>query len=294
MTAEERPIVFHRDGQEMLGILHLPGGACERGLLLVVGGPQYRVGSHRQFLRMARALAGAGIAVLRFDCRGMGDSGGRFPGFQHVGDDISAAMDAFIAACPGLTRIALWGLCDAASAGMFYAHTDPRVSGLVLVNPWARTDTGMARTHLRHYYLPRLAGSAFWRRLAQGEVRLHESVASFAAMVRNALGGPKRGAEGEEGADLDEPMPEPDSSGLPDRMRDRLARFQGPVLFLMSGVDLTAREFDGVIRGSRDWLSLMARPGVTRRDLPTADHTFSTCADLDEATRLTREWVAGL
>jgi alpha/beta superfamily hydrolase len=45
-------------------------------VLVIVGGPQYRAGSHRQFTLLARSLAEQGFAVLRFDYRGMGDSTG--------------------------------------------------------------------------------------------------------------------------------------------------------------------------------------------------------------------------
>ena len=78
----------------------------------MVGGPQYRVGSHRQFVLLARDLAADGFPVFRFDYRGMGDSEGEFRGFEHVEDDIAAAVEAFRSASPGLREIVLWGLCD--------------------------------------------------------------------------------------------------------------------------------------------------------------------------------------
>ena len=39
-------------------------------MVIVVGGPQYRAGSHRQFTLLARHIAAAGYPVLRFDARG--------------------------------------------------------------------------------------------------------------------------------------------------------------------------------------------------------------------------------
>ena len=39
----------------------------------------------------------------------------------------------------------------------FFMHTrDQRITGLVLLNPWVRTDQGAAKTYLKHYYLTRL------------------------------------------------------------------------------------------------------------------------------------------
>ncbi|WP_229425323.1 hydrolase 1, exosortase A system-associated [Massilia sp. Se16.2.3] len=104
-------------------------------MLVVVGGPQYRAGSHRQFTLLARDLADAGIPALRFDYRGMGDSEGDLQTFEHVEDDLRAAIDRFFLEVPGMREVVLWGLCDGASAAAMYAPQDARVSGLVLLNP---------------------------------------------------------------------------------------------------------------------------------------------------------------
>ena len=60
-TNAERGLVFRCAGEELVGILHPAPGAT--GVVIVVGGPQYRVGSHRQFLLLARRLAASGIPV---------------------------------------------------------------------------------------------------------------------------------------------------------------------------------------------------------------------------------------
>ena len=74
--------------QQLLSIIH-PAQAAEitdpqTGVLIIVGGPQYRVGSHRQFVQLARALASNGIATMRFDYTGMGDSQGKKAEFDQV------------------------------------------------------------------------------------------------------------------------------------------------------------------------------------------------------------------
>ena len=71
MNFEERALSLRCNDSWMYGILSLPEQAASRGVLIVVGGPQYRVGSHRQFTLLARHLASLRIPVLRFDCRGM-------------------------------------------------------------------------------------------------------------------------------------------------------------------------------------------------------------------------------
>ncbi len=123
----EKPITFECGSDTLLGILHSP--TCPEstiGVLVVVGGPQYRVGSHRQFVLMARALAESGFSVLRFDYRGMGDSEGSTRTFKDVGPDIAAAIDVLLREQPLLTGVVLWGLCDAASACLMYCKGPAR------------------------------------------------------------------------------------------------------------------------------------------------------------------------
>jgi hypothetical protein len=49
-------------------------------VVIIVVGPQYRAGLHRQFVSLARTLSTAGFLVLRYDYRGMGDSDGEYLG----------------------------------------------------------------------------------------------------------------------------------------------------------------------------------------------------------------------
>lgn len=71
----------------------------------------------------------------------MGDSGGAQRDFEAIALDIGAAIDALRQACPGVAKIVLWGLCDAASASLLHveATRDPRIAGLCLLNPWVRS-----------------------------------------------------------------------------------------------------------------------------------------------------------
>ncbi len=285
----ETPILISVEDDALVGIVHPGVQRAKTGVVIVVGGPQYRVGSHRQFLLLARDLAAAGIPALRFDYRGMGDSDGDFTGFETVNHDIRAAIDAFMDVMPGLERVVLWGLCDAASAILFYAHGDPRVAGLALLNPWVRTNEGLARARIKHYYTARLFEREFWAKLATGKFDFLGSIRGLAANATSALKPKSRGPEDNSSqGDTASELP------LPERMAAGLDAYPGPALFIISGNDLTAREFEDAAKSSPRWRKILAAPRITRRNFPQADHTFSRRDWRDQVARWTREWVEGL
>ena len=131
----EEPAVFECEGCRLVGIVTQPASPIDIGVVIIVGGPQYRAGSHRQFTLLARYLADHHIASIRFDYRGMGDSEGQPQDFNEIGPDIQAAINTLLAWSGAIERIALWGLCDAATASASYTHKDARVEQLILLNP---------------------------------------------------------------------------------------------------------------------------------------------------------------
>lgn len=278
---QEQALAFDCEGEPLLGILSAPASAPVRdvGVVIVVGGPQVRAGSHRQFVELARALAGSGHPVLRFDLRGMGDSGGQPRGFEHIGADIGAAIDALTAARPALRGLVLWGLCDGASAALLHvgATQDPRVLGLALVNPWVRSEASQARTQVRHYYLQRLRQPGFWRKLLRGGVALG-ALRELGSALARTLGRP---------ATPSPAAPAP----YQDRMAAALDGFDGRVLLVLSGDDHTAREFELSARGHPVWTRALGRAAVTRVDIEGADHTFSTPGAQGALHASTLEWM---
>lgn len=278
MSAEafrESGLVFPCGGERLVGVLACPAEPAATGVLVIVGGPQYRAGSHRQFVHLSRHLAGHGIACMRFDYRGMGDSTGAMRTFESVDDDIRAAVDAFLAAVPSMRSVVLWGLCDGASAACFYAPTDPRVAGLILANPWVRTQAGEAKAYLRHYYIRRALDPAFWRKLFSGRLNVSASVGSLASLARSAAAGSAAKA----GEQTQEP--------LPDRFARGVERFEGPITVLLSENDYTAAEFaDAASAHARLAKALKKRAAAFSR-LPRADHTFSNAGARDAAAAAT-------
>lgn len=288
MAFEERAVVFEHEANNLYGVLALPALPCARGVVIVVGGPQYRAGSHRQFVLLARHLAGLGIPVLRFDYAGMGDSDGPVKSFEEAGSDLRAAIDQFLIAVPAVREVVLWGLCDAASAILFHGWQDPRVTGLVLLNPWVRTEAGIARATLKHYYLQRLFDPALWRKVLGGQFQLGTSLSSLVSLLRHA------GRTGADNAAVIQSFTAEQGGSLPDRLYDCLLRFEGKVLVICSGADLTGQEFSDLAGGSKKWRSLMGSSRISRRDLAGADHTFSRALWRDQVAGWTAEWLDSL
>lgn len=282
MQPEERALAFPCGDAWLYGVLSLPPTPQARGVLIVVGGPQVRTGSHRQFTLLARALAQAGVAAMRFDYRGMGDSEGAMRDFEDVNDDLRAALDRFFAEVPGMREVVLWGLCDGASAAAMYAPCDARVAGLVLLNPWVRTEGGEARARLKHYYRDRLLDPGLWKKIARGQFDYAGAASSFMGIVRSASGAAKPSSDVAKcGA----------AAPLPERMHAALGRFGGKVLVMLSGADLTAQEFTELSAGSRAWQGLLSESRFTRHTLPKADHTCSRREWHEQVVQWTRDWL---
>ncbi len=276
MIFKEQALTFGCAGETLVGILALPQSSEQRsatGIVVVVGGPQYRAGSHRQFTLLARAVAAAGYPVLRFDYRGMGDSTGAHRDFESVDEDMAAAIGAMLQYQQSVTRVILWGLCDGASAALLYlrATRDSRVSAVCIANPWVRSETSLARTHMKHYYFQRVMQLEFWRKAFGGQVTggavselWRNLVTSFARSDRVARGVVVQ-------AHREMPFQR--------RMAEAAVEFDGDLLVVTSGRDLTAKEFQDSAREDSAWRLALAKPTCERLEFPDADHTFSGTDD---------------
>ena len=280
MNRIERAVTFDCAGEQLIGVLSLPLLAHEIGVVVLVGGPQYRVGSHRQFVLIARHLAENGFPVLRFDVRGMGDSSGDFRGFENIDADISCAMETLRREVPALKRIVLWGLCDAAAAALISREALADAAGLVLINPWVRNSDTLASAEVKHYYHKRFLSSAFWRKLFQGQVNIIDSLREFLGkLLRQLARETKRDVESTDVGDFRE------------QMVQGLNRFGGLILVILSGRDLVSAEFIEFSGKHPALKDIWSRPGITRLDLADADHTFSNAKHRGDVESATRGWL---
>lgn len=277
MNAQEQALQITGDGFDMLGILSLPapGTPVQRtAVVIVVGGAQYRVGSHRQFVRLARHLATAGYPVLRFDLPGMGDSPGEPVPFEDTAPHIAAAIGALHSQCPHADRTVLWGLCDGASASLLYvqATQDPRVAGLALLNPWVRSEAGLARARVKHYYRQRLREPSFWQKALKGAVGWQ----ALRGLWRNLLTMRQKTVQ---------------SLTFQERMAHGWQGFEGKTLLMLSERDLTAQEFVEHANNSGSWVGWSHKAGLTQYTLPLADHTCSTPQSQQSVETLVLDWL---
>ena len=234
-------------------------------------------------------MAGEGIATMRFDSRGMGDSDG-VPGMpepaEYLVPDIHAALDVFASQVAAVKQFVLCGLCDGASAALIYAPTDARVSGLVLLNPWVSSAEGAALAMLRHYYWQRLGDPELWRKIATGRFDLRGSVCSLFATIRTA--------RSQASDPVAEPAADPvvEAGARIDRaMVQALDAFAGRILLVLSGRDRTGAQYAEIVAQSMRWRGLMRCGQAVRVTMSDADHTFSRRVLRDALAREITDWL---
>lgn len=274
----EQAVVIQDDlPTPMLGVLHIPDERCSgTGVVIVNGGAQYRAGAHRLFVHLARHLATSGHAVLRFDLPGQGDSPGEPTSFENTAAHLEAAIDCLHQKVPQLGQTALLGLCDGASASLLYldSKSDPRITHLLLFNPWVHSPQSEAQAQVRHYYRQRLLMPEFWKRLLSGKI----GAATIIELLKKLLLSRQTRAPGE-------------PSAFQDRMARAWRSFCGSTLVVLSPQDKTAQEFIEVSQHAAAWQGWNQDPRVRVMRLPDADHTFSPPDSVTTLLRITDKFL---
>lgn len=123
---------------QLLGILSRPAllSPDKPAIVILNAGVLHRVGPHRFHVRLARHLAERGLAAVRLDLSGIGDS----PASGHTGTfmesavaDVQAVMSALEQR--GVRTFVLFGLCSGADNSFAAALRDARIRGIVLLDP---------------------------------------------------------------------------------------------------------------------------------------------------------------
>ena len=123
----------------LAGVATLPEShdASLPALIMLNAGFLHHIGPYRLHTLLARDLAAQGLASLRFDLGGVGDS----PDSPHVQadanaqaiQDVQTAMD-FLQAEYGIERFVVMGLCSGADDAFDAALADPRITGAVMID----------------------------------------------------------------------------------------------------------------------------------------------------------------
>ncbi len=286
------PFVFDSGGQQLCAMLHVPESAGKRGVIVITGGPTYRVGPHRSNYQLGIELAEHGVTTMRFDFHGAGDSdgGNRTPRrSKRVMDDIRGAIDQMFARVPELEEVVLWGLCRGAIRALEYAAEDPRVSAIVLLNPRVDNDRIDAVASIKHYYWKRATNPDLYRKILRGGFNPLKSAREIGAILWRAV--LPRGARG--AADSARGEPEEAAFVPIDKLiEDGFARFRGRYLLILGDEDLESAKFKEILKRSPSLQRRIEDPEIDLRHLPGATHTFNSHDSLNTVIAWTRDWVA--
>jgi alpha-beta hydrolase superfamily lysophospholipase len=187
--AIERPVRIGDEG--LFGILCEPRTGSTRGPVFLIANTSAsaRVGDSRLSVRIARELARRGVASLRFDARGRGDSPAA-PGkvqsdtafgriYNQIATDDTAAAARWLAR-QGYKSIFSFGVCSGAYHALKAALVEDAINGVITVNlPTFKRPADVAPDGLRQSTRNSMAGYAFsvldpqkWKAILRGEKQL--------------------------------------------------------------------------------------------------------------------------
>lgn len=253
------------------GILHAPDtyGSKKTIVIMINGGPQTRVGSHRLYTQLARYLCRLNFIVLRFDYEGLGDSDGDFSGFRFSAPSIEAVLRYANSRFGRETKKVLWAICDGATASILYgAQHDEAVSGIIVCNPYISDESSSARVKMKHYYLKRMFDRSFWMRLISKDFQPFESLKNFIISMIHGYG-----------YSSIKPGLLKSRARLGDEIMECLQKFKGQIGVILSTTDLVASEFNDLFIYWMKKKKFYNIDAITVEYIQNASHTFMDPAD---------------
>jgi len=289
--AIETPFWF---GPKLFGVLSRPAsGSTDQILLIGNGGRDPHYGAARQNVDFARHLAKNGIACLRFDFAGLGDSVGP-PGKENLLThtftdrlpDIRAALDALEQ--QGFKRFSMLGLCSGAYHAFHAALVEPRLSRLLLVNmPLFQLPTHNVLDFLENRGTSatvvgrKLFSVGSWKTLLSGRSNVR-------TLARSAINHARRQIAGKSQA-LGRKLGLIREQSFPVQAMSKLTRQGTRALFLFSPgdeeIDAFAREF------GPEGEKLAPYKGSQVRVLPRMDHDLTKAIGRRDAEQAVTEFL---
>jgi pimeloyl-ACP methyl ester carboxylesterase len=134
-------------------------------VVMVTAGMLPSSGPFRLHMSLAQSLSAEGIASLRFDLSGIGESlavGGGGSSLERAAKEISAAID-YLHEELGIERVALFGLCSGADDALYAALQDHRIMGVFSIDGCGYRTRGYYWHRLLRNYLPKLTSIRAWQ-----------------------------------------------------------------------------------------------------------------------------------
>lgn len=197
-AAIERAVEF---GAGLQGVLCEPRGGLREDYVVMFcnTGGDPRAGAGGFATQTARRLAAGGVASLRFDFGGIGDS--PMPGAEvrcHVFEtDRDADIDAAVAFCAeqGFRTIVVIGVCAGAYHAFHAAWRHREVRGVFAVSPvklvWRPGDSlifnGMLNPQAVKGYLDALLDIETWKRAVRGQLQIRPLALAIADRLKNGI-----------------------------------------------------------------------------------------------------------
>jgi len=177
----ERSVRFSTGERELAGNLAIPEGLPGLGLVFVHGWSGVRGGPHGLLTAVAREMAKHGIATLRFDLGGRGESqgNGQEAGLPTMAEDLEAAIQ-FLRRTAEVKSIALFGMCSGGNVAIGSLPKLKGIAGLVLLSVYPFSDgdafsRDVHRTwHFARVYWHKLHHGETWRKLVRGDIHFRQ------------------------------------------------------------------------------------------------------------------------
>jgi len=244
--------------------------------LYLTAGLLHHVGPTRLHVELARTLSLQGIAGLRFDLSGVGDSetsslGGYF--LDRSISEVTQAMD-YLSEQFGHKRFVLIGLCSGADDAFATAQQDKRVVGIVLLNGYAYKAGLFLINRIHKFYLPRLL---MWRKLYNRLSNLFAHKSNSDIQNTTAL------------AELDDDFRYIPPQQETEAALSTLADDKTDILFVYTGSEHEEYTYQGQLFAM--FPKLRNNDHITEHYLEEADHTLILKEDRSKAISLICEWM---
>jgi hypothetical protein len=231
------------------------------------------------FVEMARRLAAAGVAALRFDLRGRGDSAGDVAATDLDGmiEDARAARRLLMAET-GVKRTYWLGICSGGNVALGVASLDKDVDGLVLwsvplfIEQKRKSQEVRRRGIFLADYVRKLFRRETWAKLVRGKLHLGLVARILFGRRRDAAAGPDR-----------------DPKNSRRNIMADLAGYHGPALFIYGSRD------DEAVGAPEFFRSFCHEHGIPAafHTIEGANHSYYSAAWQEEVIGLTLDWLAG-